>query len=406
MDLIKKTIREIIWEKGTNVILSADMTNADSILDMVKKMGPKLLGVKLHSDIIDDYSQSFIETLLELSIEHNFLIIEDRKFCDIGNTVRLQSASITKYADLITVHSVSGQGILDGLRENCINNNCGILLIAQMSSKDNLISNEYTQKTIELAKNNSDIVIGFICQEFLASNFVHFTPGVKRSVSCSVSCSSDNLGQQYNSPEHLIVEKRIDCLIVGRGLYLAKDPYSEIDNYIYTAKDHIIDLFKHSGIIKNGNFTLKSGQQTEIYFDFRNTVSYPNLLEIVAKNLYNMISCTKNIVVTGVPTGAIPITTIISGQFKIPMITIREKKKEHGMENIVDGSNYEGKECILVEDVITTGSSVMQTIDKLKNEGIVVKQVIGILNRESGGVTKIKEMGYNINCLLKISDLI
>lgn len=226
---LRNKITDIVKTKKTNVIWSADVENADTLLSILKDVGPYILGVKLHSDIVHDDSNSrldFIKSVQDLASKFQFLIIEDRKFCDIGNTVKLQSEYITQYADLITVHSISGSGIVDGLRENCEKNCCGILLIAQMSSKNSLITTEYTNKTVKIAQNSKDIVVGFICQEKLDESFLHFTPGIK------LNGNVDGLGQQYNTPEHAI-NSGSDILIVGRGIHQSGYPVDAVKNHIY-----------------------------------------------------------------------------------------------------------------------------------------------------------------------------
>ena len=209
--IIRAKINHIIKQKNTNVVLSADLTDKVAILSLVQLVGPYIIGVKLHSDIIKDFDINFIEDIQNLSNKYNFLIIEDKKFCDIGNTVRQQSEYITQYADLITVHSIVGSSTLEGLKDNCIKNSCAILLIAEMSSKLSLIDNTYTEKTIKLAKQYKNIVVGFICQQKLAKGFYSFAPGVK--LECD--CIADDLGQHYNSPKYLIDNKGVDFLIVG-----------------------------------------------------------------------------------------------------------------------------------------------------------------------------------------------
>lgn len=233
---IKNKICDIIKEKATNVVLSADLTDKRKLIDLLDKTKEYILGVKLHSDIIDDFYgvkdgyTTFIDDIKQMASDYNFIIIEDRKFADIGNTVNYQSKFITSYADLVTVHSLPGYGVLDGLMENCKKNNCGVLLLAQMSSKGNLITPEYAQKTIEMAKDYEDIVVGFICQEKLTNNFLHFTPGVQ------LHNKNDNLGQQYNTPQYVIDEKKSDILIVGRGIYMSQNPTETIKQYIHLPK--------------------------------------------------------------------------------------------------------------------------------------------------------------------------
>lgn len=91
-----------------------------------------------------------IQSLVDLSIKHNFLIFEDRKFADIGNTVKSQYEGgiykISKWSNFINAHSIAGSGCIQGLREvasECIEPK-GCILIAQLSSKNNLIDQNYT----------------------------------------------------------------------------------------------------------------------------------------------------------------------------------------------------------------------------------------------------------------------
>lgn len=226
-NLIK--LQSIIKTKKTNICLSADLTDISSLVKIVDQVGPHVCAVKLHSDIIQGLNNYTMSTITKLAERHNFMIIDDRKFCDIGNTVELQSGPITEYADFITVHSIPGPGILDGLRSNCTKNECGILLIAQMSTDKNLIESVYTRRTIEMALSNLDIVSGFICQERLVEHetpLLHFTPG------CQLEAASDQLGQKYNTPESLLQgEKGVDILIVGRGIYAAENPLETVQEY-------------------------------------------------------------------------------------------------------------------------------------------------------------------------------
>lgn len=217
-------LREIIQTKKSKICLSADMTSMSDIEKLIDKIGNHICALKIHSDIIQDFDPHVIRLL---AMTHDFVVIDDRKFCDIGNTVKMQSKSITQYADFITVHAIPGQSIIDGLRENCLENQCGILLIAQMSTKDNLIDRQYTAATINMALNNKDVVSGFICQEKLINSdvFVYFAPGCQLETT-----KNDSYGQQYNTPKDLI-QKGIDVLIIGRGLYAVDDPVTNVMQY-------------------------------------------------------------------------------------------------------------------------------------------------------------------------------
>lgn len=226
-----KKLLNIIEEKKTNLSIAADMTSGEQILSVLDKIGPEICMAKMHIDIVTDFSEEFINKLVELKEKHNFLIFEDRKFADIGNTVKMQYSQgiyhIVDWADIVNAHSVPGPGIIDGLREVGEPKGRGLVMLAEMSPEGNLATGEYTEKTLKMAEENSDFVIGFITMKKLLDNssFINMTPGVK------LVEGGDNLGQQYNTPEKVIKDQGSDIIIVGRGIYEADDPVSEAKKY-------------------------------------------------------------------------------------------------------------------------------------------------------------------------------
>jgi len=226
-----KKLKEIMKEKETNLCIAADVNTKKELLKIADELGPYICVLKTHIDIIEDFDTELITELQRLSEKHNFLLFEDRKFADIGNTVKHQYQNgiyhIADWAHITNCHIIPGPGIIEGLKEIGLHKNRGLLLLAQMSSKDNLLNAEYTQKTIEMAKEHSNFVIGFIAQEKLVDNenFITITPGVK------MAKGGDDLGQQYNTPEKVIGEKKSDIIIVGRGIYEAENPIEEAKKY-------------------------------------------------------------------------------------------------------------------------------------------------------------------------------
>ena len=205
-------IEKIIRNKKSNLVVSLDVDNTQRCREIIDKIADYICGIKLHSEIIEDFDDNFADYLIEKKNNHNFFIIEDRKFADIGSICQKQLAQINKknWADICTAHTIMGKSTIDGLA------NINVLLIAQASSHKNLIDEKYVENTIKIA-NECDNVIGFICQEFLHSNFLHFSPGV------NIMNSIDNLGQKYNTPEKIIGEKKSDIIIVGRGIIEAEN---------------------------------------------------------------------------------------------------------------------------------------------------------------------------------------
>lgn len=226
---------QLMADKQSNLCLSADISRADELLTLVDKVGPEICLLKTHVDTLDDFKPDFISQLKLLADKHQFLIFEDRKFADIGHTVKQQYAAgiyhIAEWADIINAHTVPGPGIIQGLREIGLTKQRGLLLLAEMSSSGSLATGAYTAASIVMAQHYPDFVMGFISQHQLTENpgLLHMTPGIQFAQ--AKQAKDDGLGQQYTSPEHAICQNGSDIIIVGRGIYQANDPVSSASRY-------------------------------------------------------------------------------------------------------------------------------------------------------------------------------
>jgi orotidine 5'-phosphate decarboxylase subfamily 1 len=230
-NLVSKTLLALMSAKESNLCVNPDLTSCEEVLAIADQVGPSICVLKTHVDIISDFTPAFITDLQRLAKKHQFLIFEDRKFADIGNTVKLQYEHgiyhIADWARITNAHPLPGPGVIDGLKSVGLPKGNALLLLAQMSSKDNLITPEYTRQTVALALQHPDFVIGFIAQQRLtdAPHLIHFTPGVK------LQSGTDALGQQYNTPERAILQNGVDVIIVGRGIFEAGNPAKEAEMY-------------------------------------------------------------------------------------------------------------------------------------------------------------------------------
>ncbi len=230
----------LMAEKKTNLSIAADVTSSKKLLALAEQVGPHICVFKTHIDILDDFSPEVTQRLEQLAEQHQFLIFEDRKFADIGNTVAQQYAGgiykIASWADIINAHPVPGPGIITGLKEIGLPKGRALLLLAEMSSSGNLAYGTYTSQTVEMAKEHADFVTGFISMHKLIDDprFVHMTPGVQ------LATGSDHLGQQYQTPESVIA-KGSDVIIVGRGIYGAADPKAQATIY----RKHAWDAYQN-----------------------------------------------------------------------------------------------------------------------------------------------------------------
>lgn len=164
---------------------------------------------------------------------------------------------------------------------------------------------------------------------------------------------------------------------------------------------HLIPVLKSHDIVKHGQFVLKSGESSNIYFNFKSLTHHSILFTNICYQLSKLINITNDIAIAGVPMGGIPLATLISYMLSKPMMLIRNEKKEYGMQQQIEG---EFTSIILIEDVITTGSSVLNIIDILNQHNIHVVQIVCLLDRQAGGVDKLKQLGYQVDCLYQLDD--
>uniref|UniRef100_A0A147BEH8 Uridine 5'-monophosphate synthase n=1 Tax=Ixodes ricinus TaxID=34613 RepID=A0A147BEH8_IXORI len=221
---------DIMEKKRTNLCVAADLTRSSEVLQLADILGPHICIFKTHVDILEDFSPEFPARLKDLAQKHTFLIMEDRKFADIGNTVQQQYThgvySIQAWADLVTVHAFPGPAILTALKQASLPDQ-GCVLVAEMSSAGSLGSKDYTEASVKMGEDVPDFVLGFVCQSRVSDkpNFVLMTPGVQ------MDTAGDALGQQYCSPSTAVSERGADVIIVGRGITKSEDPAAVAQEY-------------------------------------------------------------------------------------------------------------------------------------------------------------------------------
>lgn len=177
---------------------------------------------------------------------------------------------------------------------------------------------------------------------------------------------------------------------------------TEINSSVLSLADSLLD----AGCIKFGEFTLKSGLKSPIYIDLRRIISYPKLLEQVAAAYLPVLRQLSFDRLAGLPYAAIPIATAISLAGDYPMIYPRKEVKAYGTKAEIEGEYQAGETVVVIDDLVTTGGSKFEAIEKLTGADLVVKDVVVLVDRQSGAKESLAEAGYTMHAVLSISEML
>ena len=173
-------------------------------------------------------------------------------------------------------------------------------------------------------------------------------------------------------------------------------------------KEFAIFLHKND-IIKFGDFTLTSGKNSSYYIDLRLVPSYPHQFRKMVKNLQNLIIEKTGLdnfdSLASVPTGGLVITSALAIEIVKPLIYVRNKPKEHGAAKSIEGKTSAGMKVVMVDDVMTTGTSVLNGVKQLKEIGLLVSDVYVIINRLEGADKILDNTGVRIHQLTDILEI-
>lgn len=203
-DITKYRLQWLKTHKKSNLCFSADLLDLPKLWQILDTIGPFIVICKIHFDMIPDALRSeYKDTMIELSIKHDFLIMEDRKFNDISFIVKQQYHSLQHWVDLVTVHTLVSNDVIQQLS--------GVVLVANMSNN----TYDFSEKACEMANEYIHHVVGFVTQQRIKrihSSFVCMTPGI----SLKEHAVND---QKYRRKDQLDT----DIVIVGRTIYQSDD---------------------------------------------------------------------------------------------------------------------------------------------------------------------------------------
>jgi orotate phosphoribosyltransferase len=161
-----------------------------------------------------------------------------------------------------------------------------------------------------------------------------------------------------------------------------------------------------NGIIKFGDFTLASGKKSSYYVDLRLVPSYPHQFRRMIKHLQNMVSEQIGFdgidSVASVPTGGLVIASSLAYELVKPLVYVRSQAKEYGTGKLVEGIVKSGDRILLIDDVATTGGSVINGVKELKKTGAKITDAYVIVNRLEGADKNLLQEGVILHQILDI----
>ncbi len=158
--------------------------------------------------------------------------------------------------------------------------------------------------------------------------------------------------------------------------------------------------------VKLGNFTLKSGLTSPIYIDLRPIISYPALLQAISDLIWEKVKHIKADLLCGVPYTALPIATCLSLKHDKPMVMARKEAKNYGTKKLVEGHFKPDQNCLIIEDIVTTGASIIETIVKLKDVGLKTPYAGALVDRQQGGTENLAKEGCKLITVFTLSELL
>lgn len=161
-------------------------------------------------------------------------------------------------------------------------------------------------------------------------------------------------------------------------------------------------IYQRSHLV--GDFLLRSGQRSTEYFDKYLFEAEPALLLEIAWQLQRLIPAETH-VLAGLELGGIPLVTALGMVTGLPMAFVRKKAKDYGTCKLAEGAMIEGRRVLVIEDVVTSGGQVAESITALRQHGAWIDHALCVIDRQQGGFQLLAQLGVHLHALFTMDDL-
>jgi orotate phosphoribosyltransferase len=167
----------------------------------------------------------------------------------------------------------------------------------------------------------------------------------------------------------------------------------------------LVEMLRKNAV-KHGSFTLASGKKSDFYIDIKNAYTKPDVLREITKEMAGLIKNEKADKIAGVAVGAVPLATALSLESGLPFLIVRKELKGHGTGNKIEGELRAGEKVIIVEDVTTTGESVLKAVKVIREVNALCDKVVVVVDRNEGAREHLASHGITLLPLTTTRELL
>ena len=170
--------------------------------------------------------------------------------------------------------------------------------------------------------------------------------------------------------------------------------------------NEVADALRESDAVLRGEFELSSGRKSDYYIDKYVFETDPEALRVIGRAIAEKVRETGANRIGAVALGGVPLAAVASVESGVPYVIARKEAKEYGTANSVEGKLEEGDEVVVVEDIVTTGASAVEAVEKLREAGAMVNEIIVVVDRQEGGREHVEEAGLKMHALTTAEELV
>jgi uridine monophosphate synthetase len=204
---------------------------------------------------------------------------------------------------------------------------------------------------------------------------------------------------QADDPEQAAQELR-------RRINVARDRLKARGSVAQTSQPDLSEALVRHGCVQFGEFVLKSGASSPIYIDLRRLASHPDVLAEVANAFLPVLDGLAFDCLAGIPYAGLPIATALSLLSGRPAIYPRKETKAYGLRAGVEGEFQAGQEAVVIDDLASSGESKLEAIRRLEGNGLIVQDVVVLIDRQGGARAELARQGYSLHAVLKLNALV